>query len=48
MDGWDEYQVHGLGREDLEGILAMIKGAKLPERRQFHRLKTQIEKILEL
>lgn len=46
LDGWEKYQIHDLGRDDLEGLLRMIKDAKLPERRQFHSLKVELERIL--
>lgn len=48
LDGWDKFQIHDLDREDMHGILTMISSARLPERRRFNKLKTQIENTLKL
>lgn len=39
------YAIEGLSEDDLRGIVRMIKGACLPERRQFEELKTKIENL---
>lgn len=48
LDGWNKFQIHDLEIDDITGLLKMIKGAKLPERRQFNHLKEQLEYILRL
>ncbi|MBQ9655954.1 MAG: hypothetical protein IJV38_08025 [Prevotella sp.] len=42
------YTIEGLSEDDLRGIVKMIDGACLPERRQFQELKTEIKEVIEL
>mgnify|MGYP006989028140 CR=1 FL=1 len=47
MDGYD-YVIGGLTCSDLEGIVKMIGGACLPERREFNGLKGAVGEILKI
>jgi len=42
------YAIEGLSEDDLRGIVNMINGACLSERRQFQELKTEIKEVIEL
>lgn len=42
------YAIEGLSEDDLCGIVKMIDGSSLPERRQFHELKTKIKEVIQL
>ena len=42
------YTIDGLSEDDLRGIVKMIDGSCLPERRHFQELKTKIKKVIEL
>lgn len=44
-DSFGKYCLMGMTREELEGLVMMIKGASLPERRTFHRILREIGKI---
>ena len=42
------YTVENLTYADLRGLMVMIECSPLPERRQFHALKVNIKKVLEV
>ncbi|MBQ6203639.1 MAG: hypothetical protein IJK46_06040 [Prevotella sp.] len=39
------YYLMGMTREELNGIVRMIKGASLPERRMFHRILREVGEV---
>jgi len=39
------YYLMGMTREELDGIVRMIKGASLPERRIFHRILREVGEV---
>ncbi len=39
------YYLMGMTREELNGIVRMIKGASLPERRIFHRILREVGEV---
>jgi len=39
------YYLMGMTREELNGIVRMIKGASLPERRIFHRIQREVGEV---
>ena len=41
-DRLGKYCLMGMTREELDGLVRMIKGAALPERRMFHKVLKEI------
>lgn len=39
------YYLMGMTREELNGLVRMIKGASLPERRTFHRILREVGEV---
>ena len=39
------YYLMGMTREELNGIVRMIKGASLPERRMFHKILREVGEV---
>ena len=39
------YYLMGMTREELDGLVRMIKGASLPERRIFHRILREVGEV---
>lgn len=39
------YYLMGMTREELEGLVRMIKGASLPERRMFHKILREVGEV---
>jgi len=44
-DSFGKYCLMGMTREELEGLVRMIKGASLPERRIFHRILREVGEV---
>lgn len=44
-DSFGKFCLMGMTREELEGLVTMIKGTSLPERRMFHKILREVGRI---